>query len=204
MTTLLLVPGGFWEDMDAERFWHRPGVVAALQHRGLDVRTADRPHRAPSWTSEADHLAAALPDHPVTVLAGSNGCSAAVRLALARPDRIERLVLAWPATAGDEKTDARMQSALAVLGATPQVADALLGGQTLRGARDDELAALGVPVGVLAAVPDNAVHQRRTVDALLRVVPGATELPGCPEAPRPEFPPHLHRFADAVADYIRQ
>jgi pimeloyl-ACP methyl ester carboxylesterase len=204
MTTLLLVPGGLWEDMDAERFWHRPGVVAALQHRGLDVRTADRPHRAPSWTSEADHLAAALPDRPVTVLAGSNGCSAAVRLALARPDRIERLVLAWPATAGDEEMDAPMRSALAALGATPQVADALLGGQTLRGARDDELAALAAPVGVLAAVPDNPVHQRRTVDALLRVVPGATELPGCPEAPRPEFPQHLQRFADAVVDYIRQ
>jgi hypothetical protein len=73
-TTLLLVPGGLWEDMDAHRFWHRPGVVAALQRRGFDARTADRLHRAPSWAGEADHLAAALPDHPVTVLAGSNGC----------------------------------------------------------------------------------------------------------------------------------
>ncbi|MEV4623132.1 alpha/beta hydrolase [Asanoa sp. NPDC049573] len=204
MSTLLLVPGGLWEEMDAERFWRRPGVVAALQRRGFDVRTAERPHRAPSWASEADHLAAALPRHPVTVLAGSNGCSAAVRLALQRPDRVERLLLAWPATAGDDDIDARLRPALAALGATAEVLAALLGGRPLRGSHDSELATLTQPVGVLPAVPDNAVHKRRTVDALLRILPQATELPGCPEAPRPEFPPHLDRFADAVADYIRR
>ena len=33
--TVVLVHGGLWEDMDAERFWVRPGIVAALEARGV-------------------------------------------------------------------------------------------------------------------------------------------------------------------------
>jgi pimeloyl-ACP methyl ester carboxylesterase len=167
MTTLVLIHGGLWEDgMDAERFWATPGIVAGLQRRGFEVLAPARPLRAPSWAAEADHLAPTLPDRPVTLVAGSNGCSVAVRLALVRPDRIERLLLAWPPSAGDPVVDARVRGGLVELGASPQVIDELLVGQTLRGVADAELATLQVPVGVLPSAPENPVHQRHTVDAL--------------------------------------
>jgi len=202
MTTLVLVHGGLWEDgMDAERFWATPGIVAGLQRRGLEVLAPNRPARAPSWAAEADHLAPTLPDRPVTLVAGSNGCSVAVRLALLRPDRIQRLLLAWPPSAGDPVVDARVRGDLVELGACSQVIDGLLVGQTLRGVTDAELATLQLPVGALPSVPENRVHQRRTVDALLRRVPHAREVPGCPEPPHPEFPSHLERFLTAVTQF---
>jgi len=118
VTTLLLIHGWLWDDMDAEHFWHQPKIVAGLRHHGFDVLTPDRLPRAPDWTAEATHLATSLPDRPVTVLAGSNGCSAAIRLALTHPDRVERLLLAWPATAHGP-LDTRTQHRLADRGATP-------------------------------------------------------------------------------------
>ena len=36
----------------------------------------------------------------------------------------------------------------------------------------------------------------------LRLLPDVTELPGCPEAPRPEFAPHLESFLAAVAGFV--
>jgi hypothetical protein len=113
MPTLLLVRGGLWEDIGADWFWRRPGIVAGFEH-GL----------------------AAVPDaEPVTVVGGSFGCSVAVRL------------------------------------------------------------------GVIPAVPPDPFHPRGTVDSLLRLLPSATELPGCREAPRPEFPPHLDSFLASVAGF---
>jgi hypothetical protein len=229
MTTVMLVHGGLWEDMDAERFWHRPGIVAGLERAGLAVVAPDRPHRPPDWASEAAHLSAALPAEPVTVVAGSNGCSAAVRLALAEPARVQRLVLAWPATAGDPDVDGRTRAGLAELGAAPATVEALLGrveapgstGEdqpTLRGVTEAELSSLaqplalnrsgparpvsGRPIAILPSVPANPAHQRRTVDALLARLPHAVELPGCPESPRPDFPPHLEAFLRAVVGFV--
>jgi pimeloyl-ACP methyl ester carboxylesterase len=202
MTTLVLIHGGLWEDgMDAERFWTTPGIVAGLQRRGLEVLAPNRPARAPSWAAEATLLGPGLPDRPVTLVAGSNGCSVAVRLALLRPDPIQRLLLAWPPTAGNPVVDARVGGDLAALGASPQVIDGLLAGQTLRGVTDAELATLQLPVGVLPSVPENRDHQRHTVDALLRRMSHARELPGCPEPPHPEFPSHLERFLTAVTQF---
>ncbi|WP_198663288.1 alpha/beta fold hydrolase [Jiangella endophytica] len=202
MTTLLLVHGGLWEPgMDAGAFWRRPGVVAALEERGFDVLAPDRSVRAPSWPIEAEHLAGTLPAQPVTVVAGSNGCSAAMRLALARPDAVARLLLAWPATAGDARIDARTAAALAAAGATPETVTALLAGETLRGVTEPELAGLTPQLGLVPADPPDPFHQRRTVDALATLVPGATVLPGCTESPRPDFGPDLDRFADAVAAF---
>jgi hypothetical protein len=200
---LFLIHGGLWEDMDAERFWRKPRIVAGLERQGFVVVAPDRVRTATSWHSEAEHLAAALPDRSVVVIAGSNGCAAAVRLALARPERVERLVLAWPATAGDTGVDARTRAAMAALGATPDAVDAMLTGDTLRGVTDDELRAIAIPVGVLPSVPDNPFHQRRTVDALLSRLPDAVELPGCPEPPRPDFPEHVERFIGTVASFAR-
>lgn len=202
MATLLLVHGGLWEaGMDADRFWGQPGIVAGLEQRGFDVLAPDRQHQAPDWAAEASHLASVLPGRPVTVLAGSNGCSAATRLALDFPGAVAALLLAWPATAHDPAVDAHDRGRLAELGAPDEVIRALLGGQTLRGLTDEELAGLPMPVGVVPSAITNAFHQRHSVDALLKLVPGAVELPGCPESPRPEFPPYLESFANAVAAF---
>jgi pimeloyl-ACP methyl ester carboxylesterase len=202
VTTLLLVHGGLWEEgMDAGRFWHQPGIVAGLRRRGFRVLAPSRPRQAPDWATEATHLATALPGPPVTVLAGSNGCSAGARLALGSPSGITRLLLAWPATANDPAVDARTRGDLARLGASPKAIDGLLAGQTLRGLTDGELATLKMPIGVLPSVPANPVHQRHTADTLLRLLPWAQELPGCPEPPNPGFPPYLESFLGTVAAF---
>jgi hypothetical protein len=107
-------------------------------------------------------------------------------LAVSRPELVERLVLAWPATAGDPDVDRFVRDALGRLGATRGVIDELLRGETLPGVKDAELRALRMPVAVVAAVPDNPVHQRRTVDAVTQLT-GAVELGGCPEPPREAF-----------------
>src|SRR5262245_48648316 len=122
--------------MDAARFWHRPGVVAGLRGRGFDVVAPDRWHCPPNWATETEHLLPALTDAPTTVVAGSNGCSVAVRLALAKPGRVTRLLLAWPATAGDPVVDARIRANMTGIGAEPETIVALLAGETLRGVTD--------------------------------------------------------------------
>jgi hypothetical protein len=117
------------------------------------------------------------------------------------PGTVTRLLLAWPATAGDPAIDTNERARLIRLGATPEVIEALLTGQTLRGLTDTELASLTLPVGILRSVPANPFHQWQTADALLRLLPQVTELPGCPEPPRPEFPPYLEPFLDTVASF---
>src|SRR3981189_3250437 len=170
--------------MDAESFWHKPGIVAGLQRHGFEVLTPNRRYRAPDWTAEVNHLAPVLPDRPVTILAGSNGCS-----------------LAGPATATDPTVDAQARAGLTELDASPEVVDALLTGQTLRGVTDDELATLRIPVGMLPSVPENPSPQRHPVDALRRLRPRADELPGCPEPPHPDFPPHTESFVSTVTGF---
>jgi pimeloyl-ACP methyl ester carboxylesterase len=135
----------------------------------------------------------------VTVVGGSFGCSVAARLALDSPGRVSSVVLAWPASLGDQFAAIRMRASLARLGAPARTLNALLGGETLPGATDAELGGIAVPVGVIPAVPPDPFHPRGTVDSLLRLLPSATELPGCPEAPRAEFPPHLESFLASVA-----
>jgi hypothetical protein len=94
-----------------------------------------------------------------------------------------------------------MRASLARLGAPARVLNALLGSETLPSATDAELGTVAVPVGVIPAVPPDPFHPRVTVDSLLRLLPSATELPGCPEAPRPEFAPQLESFLASVAGF---
>jgi pimeloyl-ACP methyl ester carboxylesterase len=190
--------------MNAERFWMWPGIIDRFRAAGFAVAAPDRMRRAPSWDVEAEHLAGVLPAGPITVVAGSNGCSAAVALALSRPVLVEKLVLAWPATAGAPDVDTRAAEAMAALGADPATVDAMLGGETLRGFTDDQLAALTVPVAVVPSIPENTFHRRRTVDALLRAVPDVTELPGTPEPADPDFSPHLGGFVSSVARFAAE
>jgi pimeloyl-ACP methyl ester carboxylesterase len=200
--TLFLIHGGLWQDMDADLFWTRPGITPGLHARGYPVLTPDRLPQPPNWPAEADHLLPLLPDHPATVIAASNGCSAAVRLALTAPDRIDRLLLAWPATAGDPSVDTRTRQALTDLGVPPAVIEALLTGETLRGVTDAELATLPMPIAILPSVPDNPTHQRHTAEKLLTLLPHAAELPGSPEPPQPTFPPYLAQFLETVTDWL--
>ena len=201
MPTLLLVHGGLWEDMDAERFWRRPGIVAGLEERGFDVLVPDRLRRAPSWEAEAAHLASFLSGKPVTVVAASFGCSAAVRLVVDYPGTAARLVLAWPASVRDPAAASLAREHLAEQGASSSVIGALLGSATLPSAGDSSLSSLTLPAGILAAVPMTRFHPRSVVDALLRLLPSATELPGCTEPPRPDFTPHLEGFLDAITGF---
>ncbi|MCP2163863.1 alpha/beta fold hydrolase [Goodfellowiella coeruleoviolacea] len=201
-TTVLLIHGGLWEPgMDANRFWTVPGITAGIERAGFSVLAPNRLHQPPNWDAEVEHLAGMLPARPVVVVAGSNGCSVAIRLALTRPRQVARLLLGWPATAGDARVDSHTRASLSTLGASPGTVHALLAGQTVRGVTDTELATLSTPVAVLPAVPANAFHQRHTVDALRRLLPHSVELPGCPEPPRRDFQLHLDRFLAAVTAF---
>jgi hypothetical protein len=205
--SVLLVHGGLWEDIGADWFWRRTGVIDGLERRGFAVTAPDRLRRAPDWAAEAEHLAAAvraggLAGPSLTVLAGSFGCAAAVRLALDFPGLAGRLVLAWPASIADQFTAIRFRAGLSRLGAKGKTLDALLGTGTMPSANDAELRGLGLPAGIVPSVPPTPLHPRSAVDTLLRLLPAAVELPGCPEAPRPEFAAHLDAFLDSVAAFI--
>lgn len=201
---ILLVHGGLWDDTNARRFWTLPRITPGSRKEGFVLLAPDRPRRPLHWHAEVEHLAAVLPDHPVTVVAGSNGCSAAVRLGLAFPRRVEKLLLAWPATAGDQVVDARTRAGLAALGASDHDIRALLDGQTLRGVTDDELTTFPMRTGVLPSIPENPAHQRHTVDSLLRLLPDSDEVPGCPEPPDPGFVAHLDRFLAVVTEFANR
>ena len=199
---MLLIHGGLWDDTGADFFWRRTGIIDGLFERGLDVIAPERLRRATDWSAEARHIAGTTGDERgLTVVGGSFGCAAAVRLALDFPLVVGRLVLAWPAALADQFTTVRMRAGLSRQGAHGGTLDALLGDTTLPGASDDELTELAIPVGIVPAVPPDPLHVRSTVDALLRLLPLATELPGCPEAPRPEFPPYREAFLDAVTAF---
>lgn len=197
----MLIHGGLWQEMDADGSWTRPGVVAGLRAHGHVVLAPNRLRRPPDWAAEVDYLLPLLPDRPLMVVAGSNGCSVAARLALADPERVERLLLAWPATAGDAESNRRAREHLASLGAPEATIEALLGGETLRGVRDEELAGLRLRVGVLPSMPSNVSHQRRTIDALLRLLPSAEELPACAETPHPAFAQYLPGMLATVHEF---
>lgn len=217
---MLLIHGGLWEDTGADFFWRRTGVADGLERRGFTVIAPDRPRRAADWTAEARHIAGAAglagrngmgtssgtgpgAARGLTVVGGSFGCSAAVRLALDFPGTAGRLVLAWPASLGDQFTTIRMRAGLSRQGARGPVIDALLGAGTLPGTTDADLGTLDIPVGIVPALPPDPLHPRSAVDALLRLLPSAGELPGCPEAPRPEFSANREAFLDAVTGFAR-
>jgi len=201
---VVLVPGGLYEDMDSTRFWVDPGILAGLQSAGCRVTAIDRIRHPLTWAQDAAALAAAISEHGVvgaTVVAGSNGCSAAVRLALDHPRVVARLVLCWPATAGDRRVD-RISRAAITDGAGEEVAEGLLAGDTLRGISDNELQALRIPVAVVPSEPENPHHQASTVVALARLLPNVTVTDGYPESPRPEFPPLCADFVTTLAGLL--
>jgi pimeloyl-ACP methyl ester carboxylesterase len=191
--TVVLIHGGLGDDMNADRFWFRPGVVGGLRAAGFSVVAPDRDTAPSSWGAAADAIAAEL-RASTSVVAGSNGVSVAVRLALQQRPLVDRLLLLWPATCGDPLVDA----------ATPAAASHLLAGDTLRGVTDAELVGLDVPVALMAAHPANRFHADQTVDRLLELIPRAARISaGFPESPRPEFDAVCDAFIANVVPYLR-
>jgi len=117
---VLLVHGGLFDSMDGARFWRAPGVVSDLVAAGYRVLTPDRrfhgrttaPFAAHCWAREASDLLAVVGQaglERVHIVAGSNGCSAAVRLALLAPETMASLALCWPAAPRNEALGAAFE-----------------------------------------------------------------------------------------------
>lgn len=204
MIGFFLVHGGLWEPMDSHVFWTATGIAGGLMTAGHAVIAPNRLGRPASWEADTAFLAETLPPDPVVIVSGSNGVTPAVRLALEHRGLARGLVIAWPATCGDQQVDARYERSLTDQGADQDTITRLLSGQTLRGITDGELAALSLPVAVLPSVPENPIHQRQTVDRILTLVPGAVELPGSPEPPRPDFAPSVPGVLDALSRFARR
>jgi pimeloyl-ACP methyl ester carboxylesterase len=190
---VILIHGGLYEPIGPDEFWHGPGVVAGLEKAGLEVFAPSRLTAPTSWIEEAEHLRTALPATRSlwSVVAGSNGCSVAVRMAVDYESVVDRLVLCWPATAGDADVDQAERAPAA-----------MLKGETLRGVSDAELAGITVPVTIIPSKPPNRYHQVQTVDRMLSLIPGATTTRGFPESPLPEFGQHRDAFVATLISFL--
>jgi len=179
--------------MSAELFWERPGIAPGLRAEGFTVVAPDRNTAPASWG-----LAAAAMSRratvPCSVVAGSNGVSVAVRMAIDVPSTVDRLVLLWPATARDGRVDAL----------APESVRHLLAGETLRGATDDELTTISVPTVIVASEPPNLAHAGETAERLATLIRPASLLPiRFPESPRPGFPGRCRELLDAIVPALR-
>jgi len=190
---VILIHGGLYEPISPNEFWRDPGVVMGLEKAGLEVVAPVRLPAPDSWIEEVKHLRATLPAAPSrwSVVAGSNGCSVAVRMAVDYEEMVDALVLCWPATAGDPEVD-ELELAPA----------AMLRGGTLRGVSDAELARISVPVTIIPSDPPNRYHQAQTVDRLLSLIPRAQVARGFPESPRPEFSSHRDAFVATLVSLL--
>lgn len=198
-----LIHGGLYEPTSAAHFWAETGVVHALASRGFDVLTPERLREPLCWGNDADHVAEQLRSNvagTVPVVAGSNGCSTAARLAIAHPGLVERIAFCWPVTVGQDHPLERSLAERISQRSGDRVAASLLGGETLRGLSDAELGSLVAPVAVMASEPENLVHRRTTATALLHLWADSVELPATPEPPMAGFEPAS--FAAAIGEWL--
>jgi pimeloyl-ACP methyl ester carboxylesterase len=85
-----------------ESTWQRSGFTALLEDAGLQVigvdllghGSAPKPHDAESYADLTERLIDALPEHPVDAIGFSLGAMTLLRLAIAQPQRFNRIVLA--------------------------------------------------------------------------------------------------------------
>jgi pimeloyl-ACP methyl ester carboxylesterase len=196
-----LITGGLWDGMTPSRFWGRH-TIRELKRAGFTVLTPDRPLRPRSWADEIDALSAQLPQRTTHFVAGSNGCSVAVRFAALAPDRVGRIVLAWPASGGDAELMARYRWRMEAAGADRIAARNLLQGDLLRGVAASSVLRLKHEVAVVPAEPEDDFHRVATVDAICRLLPHARRLPATPPSPRPEFKVHVGAFVAAVVGFL--
>ena len=204
---VVLVPGGLHDDppMTGERFWADSGVVRGLRGRNVEVIVHERPTEPSSWQEESDALAATIrgAGHDrVALVAGSNGCSAALRLMLDEPALVARTMLCWPATAGDPVVDELARIIITDVHGSA-AADALLTGRPIRGVEVDELAGLTGEVVVFPSMPENKAHQRSTVMELLASVPGSMLIGGSPEPIDDAFFEHCEQFVATVEAFSK-
>lgn len=202
---VVLVHGGLYEDMTPDEFWAETGVLGDLAAANSEFIAPQRPPQPRSWSEECQWLLEAIDQagfDQVALVGASNGCSAAARLAIDHPDRVARLLLAWPATAGDQVLDD-----LARIIINDQmgidVANELLAGETLRGVTDSELGSLTMPLVVFPSMPANHAHQRETVMGLLQAQPNGFIAGGSPEPLDEQFPDFRHAFIHMVTEFAR-
>jgi len=134
---VLLIHGGLLEPMDGERFWIAPGVDDGLVAAGYRCLIPDRRYCAGrtsadftsySFLNDAKDLVAVLDAEGIDqahVVAGSNGCSAALVMAAQVSTSLASLTLCWPATQDNalyEAASQRSTSALQQLGISAYLA----------------------------------------------------------------------------------
>ncbi len=195
---VVLVHGGLFEHTTPMSYWTDAGVTEALAATTTRFIAPKRPAKPSSWEEERDVLLAAIDKagfDQVALVGASKGCSAAARLAVDHPDRVSRLMLAWPATAGDQVLDDLSRIVIEDL-AGPDVADNLLAGDTIHGVSDAELSTLPMPLVVVPSIPASHAHQRDTATKLVEVHPDSYLAGGTPD-------PLDRQFGDHLDDFIR-
>ncbi len=202
-----LIHGGLYDEplMTAQRFWVDTGVTRALGRRGVELVLHERPPEPTSWAEESEALAATIEQaghDQVALVAGSNGCSAALRLLLDRPELVARTMLCWPATAGDPVIDELAKIIIADAQGS-EAADALLSGRPMRGVTVEELGSIGSECVVYPSTPENQAHRRSTVMELLSSIPGVMMVGGSPEPFDDAFGESLESFADLVEAFSK-
>lgn len=204
---IVLVHGGLYDDpvMTAADFWIATGVAGALAKSGVEVIMHERPTEPASWAEESEALAATIEaagHQRAAVVAGSNGCSAAMRMVLDRPGLAARTMLCWPATSGDHVIDGLASVIIADVH-DDAVAAELLAGAPIRGVTPEELAALEHEVVIYPSLPENKIHQRVTVFELLDVIPDAILVGGSPEPLDDTFGDFLDEFVAVLKAFSR-
>ena len=207
LVPIILVPGGLYDDppMTGVEFWGATGTAAALAALGVDFSIHERPASPRSWAEEAAALADTVDragHDRVALVAGSNGCSVALRYLLDHPGRAARTMLCWPATAGDPVVD-ELARIIITDAHDEAVARDLLAGAPVRGVTVDELATLDHEVVVYPSLPENKIHQRTTVIDLVGVVPNAIIVGGSPEPTDDAFVEFVDTFAAVIAAFSR-
>ena len=177
------------------------GIASALHDAGHTIVTPDRLKRPTNWQADTDHIAAFLPSTQCALVGASNGCTIAARLAALHPHVATSLLLAWPATCGDEDRDAKFRAYLLQEGAAPDTVADLVNGQTLRGVADTELMELGMPVSVISAPETSPVHQPHTAHRIATLTRAAM-LGTYPEPLAPDFPSSKTDFVDTLLKWL--
>ena len=184
---VILIHGGLYEPIGPDEFWHGPGVVAGLGDRRPGGSCSDSNDRCDLVDRRGRASSSNTPDDFVPMV----GCGGLQWMFGGGEDGgrlqkllVDRLVLCWPATAGDPDVDQMERAPVEHAGRR----------DLCRGVSDAELANISVPVTIIPSQPPNRHHQAVTVDRLLSLIPGATATRGFPESPRPEFLSHRDAF----------
>jgi len=204
---IVLVHGGLYDDpvMTASDFWIATGVAGALAKAGVEIIMHERPSEPTTWAEEGEALAVTIEaagHQRAAVVAGSNGCSAAMRLALDRPELAARTMLCWPATSGDHVIDGLASVIIADVH-DDDIATGLLAGAPIRGVTPEELAGLEREVVIYPSLPENKIHQRVTVFELLDVIPDAILVGGSPEPTDDAFAGFLDEYVAVLTAFSR-